>query len=149
MHTSSAWKLGITSRIDARMAGWQDGRMAGWKSGRIWQDGRMEGWQDGRMHGRIWQDGRMAGWQDGRIWQDDGSMDLRRMALHLSFKIFMSSVGGIQLVILQCGRAGITIIMAYGSTPYVGMTPKKNGGHITSAQMTCSKCLRYISQRPP
>ena len=23
-------------------------------------------------------------------------------------------------------------IMAYGSTPYVGMTPKKNGGHIKS-----------------
>ena len=23
--------------------------------------------------------------------------------------------------------------MAYGSTPYVGMTPKKNGGHIESA----------------
>ena len=34
------------------------------------------------------------------------------------------------------------IIMAYGSTPYVGMTPKKNGGHIESAQMTHSKCLR-------
>ena len=34
------------------------------------------------------------------------------------------------------------IIMAYGSTPYVGMTPKKNGGHIKSAQMTRSKCLR-------
>ena len=32
-------------------------------------------------------------------------------------------------------------IMAYGSTPYVGMTPKKNSGHIKSAQMTCSKCL--------
>ena len=35
-----------------------------------------------------------------------------------------------------------SIIMAYGSTPYVGMTPKKNGGHIKSAQMTRSKCLR-------
>ena len=33
-------------------------------------------------------------------------------------------------------------IMAYGSTPYVGMAPKKNGGHIKSAQMTCLKCLR-------
>ena len=33
-------------------------------------------------------------------------------------------------------------IMAYGSTPYVGMTPKKNGGHIKSAQMTRSKCLQ-------
>ena len=32
-------------------------------------------------------------------------------------------------------------IMAYGSTPYVGMTRKKNGGHIKSAQMTRSKCL--------
>ena len=30
----------------------------------------------------------------------------------------------------------------YGSTPYVGMAPKKNGGHIKSAQMTRSKCLR-------
>ena len=35
----------------------------------------------------------------------------------------------------------IIIIMAYGSTPYVGMTPKKNGDHIESAQMTRSKCL--------
>ena len=34
------------------------------------------------------------------------------------------------------------IIMAYGSTPYVGMTPKNNGGHIQSAQMTRSKCPR-------
>ena len=31
--------------------------------------------------------------------------------------------------------------MAYGSTPYVGMASKKNGGHIKSAQMTRSKCL--------
>ena len=29
-----------------------------------------------------------------------------------------------------------TKIMAYGSTPYVGMIPKINGGHIKSAQMT-------------
>ena len=29
-----------------------------------------------------------------------------------------------------------------GSTPYVGMAPEKNGGHIKSAQMTRSKCLR-------
>ena len=33
-------------------------------------------------------------------------------------------------------------IMAYGSTPYVGMALKKNGDHIKSAQMTRSKCLR-------
>ena len=38
-------------------------------------------------------------------------------------------------------RADLPVIMAYGSTPYVGMTPKKNGGHIKSAQMTRSKCL--------
>ena len=31
-------------------------------------------------------------------------------------------------------------IMVYGSTPYVGMTLKKNHGHIKSAQMTHSKC---------
>ena len=31
--------------------------------------------------------------------------------------------------------------MAYGSMPYVGMA-LKNGGHIKSAQMTHSKCLR-------
>ena len=31
--------------------------------------------------------------------------------------------------------------MAYGSTPYVGDDPEKNGGHIESAQMTHSKCL--------
>ena len=33
-------------------------------------------------------------------------------------------------------------IMAYGNTPYVGMAPEKNGGHIESAEMTRSKCLR-------
>ena len=27
-------------------------------------------------------------------------------------------------------------IMVYGSTPYVGMTPKENDGHNKSAQMT-------------
>ena len=32
-------------------------------------------------------------------------------------------------------------IMAYGSTPYVGMNPQ-NDGHNKSAQMTHSKCLR-------
>ena len=47
---------------------------------------------------------------------------------------------------LRHGQISIAIyrrqtIMAYGSTPYVGMTPKKNGGHIKSAQMTRSKCL--------
>ena len=35
-----------------------------------------------------------------------------------------------------CGENGklsiYMYIMAYGSTPYVGMTPKKNGGHIES-----------------
>ena len=36
------------------------------------------------------------------------------------------------------------IFMAYGSTPYVGMTPKKNGGLIKSAQMTRSKCLHRL-----
>ena len=35
-----------------------------------------------------------------------------------------------------------SVIMAYGSTPYVGMTPEKNGGHNKSAQLTRSKCLR-------
>ena len=34
-----------------------------------------------------------------------------------------------------------SFIMAYGSTPYVGMTPNKNGGHNKSVQMTRSKCL--------
>ena len=29
-----------------------------------------------------------------------------------------------------------TFIIVYGSTPYVGMTPNKNGGHIKSVQMT-------------
>ena len=33
-------------------------------------------------------------------------------------------------------------VMADSSTPYVGMTPPKNGGHIESVQMTHSKCLR-------
>ena len=33
-------------------------------------------------------------------------------------------------------------IMVYYRMPYVGMGPNKNGGHIKSAQMTCSKCLR-------
>ena len=38
-------------------------------------------------------------------------------------------------------------IMAYGSMPYVGMAPKKNGGHIKSAQMTRSKYLCDVSTR--
>ena len=29
-----------------------------------------------------------------------------------------------------CLTLNVGVIMAYGSTPYVGMTPKKNGGHI-------------------
>ena len=37
---------------------------------------------------------------------------------------------------------GVYKIMAYGSTAYVGMTPKKNGGHIKNAQMTRMKRLR-------
>ena len=40
-------------------------------------------------------------------------------------------------------------IMAYSSTPYVGMTQKKNCGHIKSAQITRSKCRCKISQRLP
>ena len=39
------------------------------------------------------------------------------------------------------------IIMAYGSTPYVGMVLKKNGGHIKSAPMTCSKFQCKVSQK--
>ena len=35
----------------------------------------------------------------------------------------------------------LPVIMAYGSTPYVGMASNKNGGHIKSAHMTYSKCL--------
>ena len=47
------------------------------------------------------------------------------------------------VVNLVCGSMHASaFIMAYGSMPYVGMTPKKNGGHNESAQMTCSKCLR-------
>ena len=44
--------------------------------------------------------------------------------------------------IMAYGSTPYVGIMAYGSTPYVGMTPKKNGGHIQSAQMTRSKCPR-------
>ena len=35
----------------------------------------------------------------------------------------------------------LQLIMAYGSMPYVGMTPNKNGSHIKGAQMIRSKCL--------
>ena len=36
--------------------------------------------------------------------------------------------------------------MAYGSTPYIGMAPKKNGGHIKSAQMTRSNvCIKLVN----
>ena len=48
-----------------------------------------------------------------------------------------------------CDQCNNDIIMAYGSTPYVGMVPKKNGGHIKSAQITRSKCRCKISQRLP
>ena len=40
-------------------------------------------------------------------------------------------------------------IMAYGRYTVCRDDPEKNGGHIKSAQMTRSKCLRWISQRPP
>ena len=33
-------------------------------------------------------------------------------------------------------------IMVYGSTPYVGMAPKKNGGHIKSAHRNV--CIRLV-----
>ena len=73
-----------------------------------WQDGRMAGWQDGRMTG--WQDGRMAEWQNGRICQD-GTMDLRRMALHLSFnELCQWYTNLLHPCYLQYGRAGITIM---------------------------------------
>ena len=39
--------------------------------------------------------------------------------------------------------------IAFGSMPYVGIAPKKNGGHIKSAQMTPLKCQCKISQRLP
>ena len=39
------------------------------------------------------------------------------------------------------GKGMCKLIMAYSSTPYVGMAPNKNGGHIKSAHMTRSKCL--------
>ena len=45
-------------------------------------------------------------------------------------------------MILEMQNISAANIMAYGSMPYVGMAPKKNGGHIKSAQMTRSKCLR-------
>ena len=35
-------------------------------------------------------------------------------------------------------QVSVLLIMGYGSTPYVGMAPKVNGGHIKSAQMTCT-----------
>ena len=58
--------------------------------------GWMPEWQDGRMAGRI---------------QQDGTMALKRMALHLSFKMFMSSVmQWYTTFYLQCGRASTTII---------------------------------------
>ena len=44
--------------------------------------------------------------------------------------------------------SGLCIIMAYGSNSICRDGPEKNGGHIKSAQMTRSKCLRWISQRP-
>ena len=40
-------------------------------------------------------------------------------------------------------------IMAYGRYAICRDDPEKNGVHIKSAQMTRSKCLRWISQRPP
>ena len=72
------WKLGIFQASTGSVH-WMDARMAGWHAG----------WPNGRMAGRIWQDGTMA---------------LKRMALHLSFKMFMSSFSGYNL--LSAMRAG-------------------------------------------
>ena len=49
----------------------------------------------------------------------------------------------------SCKRCPIHLARRMVVTPYVGMTLKKNGGYIKSAQMTRSKCLCYISQRLP
>ena len=71
--------------------------------------------------------------------------DINKYQLRLDVQRFLWPVYYIGLFILYLYYVGplscILGIMAYGSTPYVGMTPKKNGGHIKSAQMTRSKCL--------
>ena len=56
--------------------------------------------------------------------------------------------GYLHLVLLYRGSPAFSykccsVNMYHGvlPTPYVGMAPPKSGGHIKSAQMTCSKCL--------
>ena len=52
------------------------------------------------------------------------------------------------MVVVICYAA--QSIMAYGSTPYVGMTPKKNGGHIEShkwhAQKVCDRSVNGLHE---
>ena len=61
--------------------------------------------------------------------------NLLTSSLHLC--LFCSLAWG-----MEVWEHGIDYIMAYGSTTCIGWPRKKNGGHIKSAQMTCSKCLR-------
>ena len=48
-------------------------------------------------------------------------------------------------LVLMIQKWLVFCIMVYGSRN----GPEKNGGHVESTQMTCLKCLRLISRRPP
>ena len=58
---------------------------------------------------------------------------------HIAYFIVVQILSGIMQV---WPMYNLYYIMAYGSTSYVGMALNKNGGHIKSAQMTSSNCLR-------
>ena len=88
---------------------------------------------------------------------------LRKHCSHLVESSFLavkgfSSLNGVcwpRMLIKQSSlmsRRGLGHESAYHGVRWyaiIGMAPKKNSGHIKSAQMTRLKCLRYIIQRRP
>ena len=72
--------------------------------------------------------------------------DTKNVIQTINIGVYSASTGEWSMLFcstyVQVGEIQARYIMVYGSTPYVGMTPKKNGGNIKSAQMTHSKCLR-------
>ena len=75
-------------------------------------------------------------------WMSNASSGLRIIGASAASPTLVVKTENCLYIYVYISWRTVVYIMAYGSTPYVGMTPKKNGGHIQSAQMTRSKCPR-------
>ena len=103
--------------------------------------GWMPEWQDSMQDGRMveWQDGRMAG----RIWQD-GTMALRRMALHLSFKMF-ELFQWIQLAI--CNAGGRVLPLRLIHSQQIFFTKKLSNMMPEGSALAICHCRRVLCSR--